>query len=80
MDDTTAEPNDPYGTVSAYVWCVAGKALVVASTLADAHRLAHSRGWFLPGQPLTCLDSPVIRRATQHEVDLLGETLGMALF
>ncbi|CAB4159028.1 hypothetical protein UFOVP711_46 [uncultured Caudovirales phage] len=61
-----------YGAVTAYVWSIGGKWLVVASTRADAHRIAHSRGWFLAGQSLSTLDSPSIRRATQHEVDTLG--------
>ena len=76
MDDQTP-PDEPYGAVTAYVWSIAGKALVIASSRADAHRIAHSKGWFLWGQPLSTLDSPVIRRATQHEVDTLGETLQM---
>jgi hypothetical protein len=79
MDEENAL-HEPYGAVTAYVWNVAGKWLVVASTRADAHRLAHSRGWFLAGQSLSTLDSPVIRRATQHDVDILGETLEFALF
>jgi hypothetical protein len=74
MDEMT-DQTEPYGAVTAYVWNIAGKALVIAATRADAHRIAHSRGWFLRGQSLSTLDSPVIRRATQHEVDILGETL-----
>jgi hypothetical protein len=61
-----------YGAVTAYVWIVDGRWLVVASTQADAHRIAHSRGWFQARHALSTLDSPLIRRATQHEVDILG--------
>lgn len=70
--DEFSDPTEAYGAVTAYVWSIAGKWLVVASTRADAHRIAHSRGWFLAGQPLSTLESPSIRRATQHEVDTLG--------
>ena len=78
--DEELDPYEPYGAVSAYVWNIADKWLVVASTRADAHRLAHARGWVFAGLSLSTLDSPLIRRATQHDVDILGETLGMALF
>lgn len=75
--DEQNDQHEPYGAVTAYVWSIGGKALVIASNRADAHRIAHSKGWFLAGQTLSTLESPAIRRATQHEVDTLGETLQM---
>lgn len=75
----TYDPNDAYGAVSAYVWCVSDRWLVVAQTKADAVRLAWVHGWVLPHQPLTSLDMPNVRRATQHEVDTLGDSLQRAL-
>jgi hypothetical protein len=71
MDEFT-DSTEFYGAVTAYVWSISGKWLVVASTRADAHRIAHSRGWYEARHALSSLDSPEIRRATQHEVDTLG--------
>jgi hypothetical protein len=70
--DEELDPTQPYGAVTAFVWCVDDRWLLVAATRSDAGRLAKAHGWLEA-------ESGPIRRATQNDVDLLSNTLAAAL-